>query len=429
MKFLAVGAALSLGLAACGGDSKGESSTTASNAASGKTLKVPSQYKTITAAVSAAKSGDMVLIGPGVYKETVRVETPRIVIRGENRNQVIVDGEFKRENGFIVLSDGVAVENLTVRNNTKNGVYFTGDYDSKYTLKGYRASYITAYDNGLYGIYAFNANDGQFDHDYASGHPDSGYYVGQCEDCNALLTDLVAENNMLGYSGTNSTGVTIVNSRWENNRAGIVPNSGYSEKLYPNRGTTIVGNKVINNNSKGAPNSESVAVAFGNGIVLGGVSNQIVERNYVADHANAGIVITDLPETTNPASNKKETFKPEKNKVTNNTLKGNQMDLAFLTVHYPSAPFGNCFADNKPASTYPADLEKKMPCTGTAVADLGDLSGIISKLVPPTPDVDYRTVPAPADQENMPNATTAKAVPATNVPEKVDVAAIKTPTP
>lgn len=424
-----LGLSVALIAAGCGNsDGDSASTTTAAKGTGGETIRVPADFKTISEAVSAAKTGDMVLVGAGIYKEMVTVETEGIVIRGEDRNKVIIDGEFERENGIMVLSDNVAVENLTVRNNTSNGVYFTGDYDEKYTLSGYRASYVTAYNNGLYGIYAFNAQNGQIDHSYGSGHPDSAFYIGQCEDCNAVLTDNLAERNMLGYSGTNSTGVLIVNSVWRNNRAGIVPNSLYSEKLYPNRGTTIIGNTVLDNNATDAPNNTGIAVAYGNGIVLGGVSNSLAERNLVTGHKNAGVVITDMPTSTNPATEKEESFKPENNKVINNTVADNTMDLAYLTVNYASAPFGNCYEGNKPTTSFPEDLEKEMPCEGTATEDLGDLTPILGKLTPAPPDVDYKTVKAPGDQENMPDAMTAPIVDASAAPLKIDVDSIKTPT-
>jgi plastocyanin len=108
--------------------------------ASGVTRSVPEDYRTIQQAVNAAKPGDLVLVGPGVYREEVKVRTPSLVIRGRDRNQVIVDGEFKRANAVSITADGVAVENLTVRNAKVNGLFWTG-------VTGYRASYVTAYNN------------------------------------------------------------------------------------------------------------------------------------------------------------------------------------------------------------------------------------------------------------------------------------------
>lgn len=422
---LVVIAVMAVGCGKSSDDSSGSGNTAA------RTLHVPKDYPTIQKAVDVAKPGDLVLIAAGTYDESatqgVTVETDNIVIRGEDRNTVILDGKFKNENAIKVFSNGVAVENLTLRNNTKNGLFFTGDYGKGVTLKGYRASYVTAANNGEYGIYAFGAENGQIDHSYGSGNVDSAFYVGQCEKCNSLLTDLMAENNMLGYSGTNSTGVTIVNSTFRNNRSGIDPNSLYSEAFYPNRGTTIVGNVVTDNNNAEAPNNESFAIAYGTGIVLGGTQNVLVERNLVTGHKLTGVVIADLPESVDKADGKSKTFKPENNTVRGNTLSANTYDLVYLTINYASTPFGNCFEKNTFTTSFPADIETKMACGGPDT-DLGDLSGILASIPTAPPDVDYKTVKAPPAQPNMPNATTAKAVPATNVPAKINLDSIKTPT-
>ncbi|MBS1848024.1 MAG: hypothetical protein JST73_07075, partial [Actinobacteria bacterium] len=246
------------------------SSTTAM--VTGKTLKVPSAYPTIQAAVDAAKPGDLVLVAPGVYNEGVNVTKNRIVIRGEDRNKVILDGKFSYQNGIRVLGgNGVAVENMTARNYTSNGFYWTG-------VNGYRGSYLTAYNNGDYGIYSFDSVNGLFDHDYGSGSPDAGFYIGGCNPCNALLDHDVSEYNGLGYSGTNSGGnLIIANSIFRHNRAGVVPNSGSYEKCYPERGNIIVGNLVYDNNYDSGPAIDNARLAQENGIlVAGGRDNQIL---------------------------------------------------------------------------------------------------------------------------------------------------------
>ena len=53
---------------------------------------------------------------------------------------------------------------MTARNYTSNGFFWTG-------VDGYRGSYLTAYRNGDYGIYAFDSVNGLFEHSYAAGQP------------------------------------------------------------------------------------------------------------------------------------------------------------------------------------------------------------------------------------------------------------------
>ena len=99
--------------------------TTAASA--GGVLKVPDAYATIQAAVDAAKPGDLVLIAPGTYNEAVQVETDQLTIRGVDRNTTVLDGQLKLDNGIrVVGAKGVAIENLTATNYTKNGFFWTG---------------------------------------------------------------------------------------------------------------------------------------------------------------------------------------------------------------------------------------------------------------------------------------------------------------
>jgi hypothetical protein len=262
----------------------------------GRTIRVPADAPTIQRAVDRAKPGTLVLVAPGVYHEAVTVGPKQrdIVIRGESRGGTIVDGELRtepgRENGFKVFADGVAIENLTVRNFVTNGFFWSG-------VDGYRGSYLTAVRNGDYGIFAFDSVHGQFDHSYASGSADAGFYIGQCKPCDALIVDVEAEWNGLGYSGTNTgANLVIARSSFHDNRAGIVPNSGTGELDPPEERTTIVGNHVFDNNNVQGPAIEIAETASGNGILLAGGNENTVERNLVTGHAVAGIAAIPLPE-------------------------------------------------------------------------------------------------------------------------------------
>ena len=212
----------------------------------------------------------MVLIKPGIYYEEVVVNVPSITIRGWDRNNTIIDGEFERGNGVLVAGvDGVVIENITARNALLNGFYWA-------TVKGYRGSYLTAYNNGDYGVYAFDAVDGVLEHSYASGSPDAGFYIGQCYPCDAIVNNVISENNGLGYSGTNSGGsLYIISSVFRNNKGGLAPNTLDSELLPPERETFIIGNLIENNNNNDAPATKSTYLSFGNGVIIAGGNNNI----------------------------------------------------------------------------------------------------------------------------------------------------------
>ncbi len=415
-----------------------------------ETLAVPEDYATIQEAVDAAEPGDLVLVSPGVYKEAVTVTTDNLTVRGLDRNEVILDGEFARENGIKVLeADGVAIENLTARNYTVNGFFWSG-------VTGYRGSYLTAYRNGDYGIYAFDSVKGQFDHSYASGSPDAGFYIGQCYPCDAVITDVISERNGLGYSGTNSGGhLLIVNSMFRYNRVGIVPNSGAYELCYPERETTIVGNLVYANNQPDTPAIDVALLAMGNGIlVAGGVAN-VIERNRVYDHDKTGIGLIPFPEenprdtvppdddlkrpceearndpTPEPASLPASVlWHPKANRVIANVVEDSRVaDLAVGSVGVDVASLGNCFAGNQFVVTAPRTLEGLAPCDGTGSGDWNDgaldLPSWLTEEHPPS--ADYKASPEAPPQPNMPDAATSPARPAIDVPLTVDVGAITVP--
>lgn len=90
--------------------------------------------------MSLARPGDLVLVAPGVYHESVKIDTARITLRGVSRDKVVIDGRLRQPNGVVVSAPGVAVENLTVENNTQNGVLVTGSAKAAAGLPGEAAA-------------------------------------------------------------------------------------------------------------------------------------------------------------------------------------------------------------------------------------------------------------------------------------------------
>ncbi len=386
--------------------------------ASGRTIRVPADAKTVQAGVDRARKGDLVLVSPGVYRESVKITTDGIVLRGLDRNRTILDGEFTRDNGvFVVGADGVAVENLTARNFTENGFFWNG-------VLGYRGSYLTAYRNGDYGVYAYDSQYGQFDHSYASGSPDSGFYIGQCNPCHAVITDVVSQYNLLGYSGSNSSGdLFLVNSEWSHNRTGIVPNSFGAEELSPQGQATLAGNVVSDNGDPRATRGNEAAYdpAFGVGIVIAGGQEDVVTKNRIVDNVKVGIALA-------PSVGLEETpHQPKGNRVTDNVVE--RSGMVDLGVVLSDAADENCFSGNTFSTSAPTDIEQVMPCDATGTGDFATGAVDIGQFLDTSQNakgVAYKESPVPKPQRSLPRAARAPARPA-GAPLPVDLPAITVP--
>jgi hypothetical protein len=335
-------------------------------------LRVPEDFATIQAAVDAAKAGDMISIAPNIYHEAVTVHTPHLTIRGRDRNGVILDGNFKLSYGFQVLADGVVLENMTARHYIANGFYWTN-------VTGFRGSYLTAYANGDYGVYAY------------------------CHPCHAIITNVISEDNALGYSGTNAGGDLVIrDSIWRNNMSGIAPNTLDSEPNPPEYDTTITNNLVENNNNFDAPADVLEYPTIGNGIVIGGGNNNHITNNRINGHIYYGILI--IPNID------QHFWEPGGNVVENNIITNSGVaDMALSAL----SAGNNCFSGNSVGRTSPPFLQFTHAC-GSIFARAGGGDPSVTEVIFDhfiqanlgryTPR-DWRKAPAPALQPGMPDPT------------------------
>jgi len=347
-------------------------------------------FETIQDAVLAAEARDLILVEPGVYTEMVEIhDTPRLTVRGTDRNEVIVDGEFERYNGINITADGTVVENLTVRNCNANGVYWTNG------VQGYRGSYLTAYNNKEYGIYSFSSQHGRFEHCYASGHDDAGFYIGESQPANAVITDCVAENNAMGYSGTNAGGnLVIKDSVWRENMCGIVPNTLDSQAGAPQGhvqgGIRIENNEIHDNNNMNAPAYEIAYPVAGNGIsVIGGTQNDIVD-NEIHGQAKYGIAVTPMMDD--------DFYRPVRNAVMGNAVEGS--GRADLALGAPAT--GNVFSENDFGKSRPMAVEMRPGSFGDLWVTVQMLKDFFqSDMVGSYHSGETKNQPVPDDQPGM----------------------------
>ncbi|MGM1018232.1 MAG: right-handed parallel beta-helix repeat-containing protein [Actinomycetota bacterium] len=336
--------------------------------------------------------GGIILIAPGTYTETLEVRGDDITVRGEDRNGVILDGELSLSNGVVGTGERITVENLTVQNFLQNGVLITGVTDeggagvargpdgylpdeAPPPVEGYLVQHVTAENNGLYGIYAFNRTEGVIRDNLASGGSDSGIYVGQCEECNALVQDNVITSNAAGLELANASAVVIVGNRIEHNRIGISVLSNYLEAHGPTRGVQIVGNLIADNNGVATP--VHAGGAFGVGIGLGGTVEAEVRANTVMGNDAVGLWITSS-----------EDFPPTGNRVAQNDWSRNGLDVAMAASEVVPGT-DNCFELADATTTSPDGVKG---CT--------DMSAPFEQSTAPD-GIMFSEVPSPTERSGL----------------------------
>jgi hypothetical protein len=382
-------------------------------------------YKTIQSAVNAAHSGDWILIAPGDYKETVRIRKAGLHLRGMSRSGVIVDGtksgpacssrakdqNFKRgDNGNgveVFKANGVWIENLTACNflGKGNQIWWNGgDGSGKIGMSSWYGSYLTATSTyfsaskpqATYGLFASNAKGpGRLTNSYGSNMNDAAAYVGACHPCNATLANLHGEYNTLGYSGTNSSGVLLENSEFNNNFSGITTDSENNDDApSPQLGSTFRSNYIHDNNNPNAANKPGGLRAVGVGMVVAGGRHNVISGNRVENNGAWGILLVPFIDvrkppkvahcqggvpTNNPDGTVTCFFDDFANQVSGNKLKnngffGNATNGDLGDISGQNTP-GNCWHDNARSdagapSAEPSDLQTAH--TDCAAAGHGD---------------------------------------------------------
>lgn len=297
-------------------------------------VRVPGDADTVQGGVDLVAPGGLVLVEPGTYPEEVLIDVEDVTLRGTDRDGVVITGEGSRSSGVVAFADGVRIENLTVRDTLLYGVLVTGTHDADEALtpavtgydefdpdqfpplERFSIDHVTSTNNGLYGIYAFNARHGVITNTFTSGSADSGIYVGQCRECDTLVSGNVATRNAIGFENANaSDSLSVLGNRFAGNRVGMTLTSNYQEAFVPQRGNLVAGNVIDAN--VGADSPAQADGAFGIGIgISGGQENRLV-RNRVSGNLYAGVVI-----------NNTEDVSSIDNEFLDNVFAGNRIDIA-----------------------------------------------------------------------------------------------------
>jgi parallel beta-helix repeat protein len=320
----------------------------------------------IQAAVDAANDGEIILVEGGIYKEAITINKPGIQIIGLScfaMEKVVIQNPGEEDNGITVMDngDGFVLRNVTIRDFEENGVFVI-------KADNYILSHVETIDNGEYGLFPLFCKGGLIEYCSATGHTDTGIYVGQSD--GAVMEHNVAFANVNGLEIENCSNVKATNNKAYDNVCGILV------VLLPGLTTKTSSDILINNNQVYGNNHINFAeeeggfeafVPSGSGILVVGVDNVTVKNNDIKDNNFVGVATVSsvlLGAIAGLAPGAFADIEPNADgaKIINNVLVHNgsapPAGLPFPGVDllWDGSGINNCWSGNQFTTSYPSPL-------------------------------------------------------------------------
>ena len=320
--------------------------------------------ESIQSAVNAAHGGDVIAIEPGTYAEGIQVDKPGLTLvgrRGRDGAGVVIENPGGEEDGIRVDpgSDRFVLLNVTVRGFGENGVLVRG-------VDGFLLSGVTAQDNGEYGLFPVHSSNGLIEQCRASGHNDTGIYVGQSHDI--TVRHSVAFANVNGIEFENSQRVEGLANETYDNVVGILVVVLPGLDVKTTSDVLVARNRVHDNNHPNfaPPGDLASFVPSGSGILIVGADRATVEGNAVSGNQFTGIAVGSTLLLGALAGLPPEAFadiepNPDHAVIRNNRVVGNgtASPIPFLPavdLLWDGSGVGNCWSRNRHNTSFPDPL-------------------------------------------------------------------------
>ena len=342
-------------------------SQSASDISNAKAKIIVHAGESIQAAVDAAKPGALIQIEPGTYSESITVNKAGIKLVGLTVNGagVVIQNPGDEEDGIVVndAGDGFTLQNVTVKNFEENGVVLD-------SVDNFKISYVTAIDNGEYGIFPVHSSQGLIDHCIVSGHSDTGIYVGQSDDVRMQFN--TAYGNVNGLEIENSSNVTAAYNNSYDNVAGILIDVLPGKDIKTCSNISVKFNRLYNNNHINFGDTAGLesSIPTGIGILVLGADQTLIADNVVTNNDFTGIVVFSTLVLSVIAGVPPEVIladiepNPDGNVITRNLLRNNGsnppvipgLPLPGVDLLWDSSGINNCWSNNVYTTSAPSPL-------------------------------------------------------------------------
>lgn len=364
--------------------------------------------ESIQAALDAASSGDTILVEPGTYQEDpaslygLHVTKDDIRLIGRVRKGKGEAGKVRllanggQETGIYAAPAGCEytdsacpdqLENFYVRGFTVEG--FPRNGIQTRWVDGFRFIRNESVNNLNNGIYPTLSANGLVRSNVSYGSLDTAMWVAGSENVRVVKNEVFG--SPIGLEISVSNNVLVTRNDIHDNTVGVGlfhPNAAGNPPLPVMENWVIRNNRIYENNlpNPAPAGSFQAGLPQGGGVLLLGVSDHVIKKNWILDNDFYGVGILGWCSATNFDPDRNCVARPpiadpsaNNNLVARNVIKGNGLappaehplaPLASDVIYLQTPPFepgtGNCFENNEPLdfTFYSSEPDGQLPTDG-----------------------------------------------------------------